>query len=188
MTDLTRTTQWMETHAGKQLFLPVTEDMIDIEDIAHALSFQCRYAGHTLRFYSVSEHCCLISDYVFRNSPNLEPNERRKLALQGLMHDASEAYLVDIPKPIKPFLTNYRELEQQIEVVVADKYGFEYPYHSVVKEADCRILLDERAALFNWSGHDWELPVDKPLGVHIEALAPYEAKAEFLKRFHDYAS
>lgn len=182
-----RTTQWMETHAGKQFFLPVTEEMIDIEDIAHALSMQCRYAGHTKRFYSVAEHSCLVSDWVWRNSLHLDNEAHRiKTALAALLHDASEAYLVDIPKPIKPYLANYRELEEQIEVVIADKYGFEYPYANMIKEADVRILLDERAQLFDWSGHDWELPVSEPLGVHIDALSPREAKAQFLERFKDY--
>jgi len=189
MTELNRTTQWMETHAGKQLYLPVTEDMIEIEDIAHALSMQCRYAGHTKQFYSVAEHCCLVSDWVWRKLKGEMGHDRRcSTALAALMHDASEAYLVDIPKPIKPYLTNYAELEQQIEVVVADKYGFEYPYAKLIKEADVRILLDERAQLFDWSGHDWELPVSEPLGVHIDALSPQQAKAQFLERFHDYAS
>lgn len=178
--DFARTTQWMETHAGKQLFLPVTEEMLDIEDIAHALSLQCRYAGHTLVFYSVAEHCCLVSDYIWRQTKD------KKHALGALLHDASEAYLVDIPKPIKPYLTNYKELEAQIEEVLAAKWGVEYPWTNLTKEADVRILLDERAQLFEWSGHDWELPVTEPLGVRIDKLSPQEAKAQFLERFHDY--
>jgi len=181
MDDMSKTTLWMETHAGKRLSLPVTPEMLDIEDISHALSFQCRYAGHTNRFYSVAEHCCLVSDYVFRHTKDA------RHALAALLHDASEAYLVDIPKPIKPYLANYAELEQQIEIEVAKKWNVDYPWSALIKQADCRILIDERRELFHDTGFDWGLPVDEALGVQVEGLEPRFAKAQFLERFHDYA-
>lgn len=185
---LERTTQWMETHTGMKLFLPVTAEMLNIEDIAHALSLQCRYAGHTNEFYSVAEHCCILADYVWRYSRGFDHKQRKRLALSALLHDASEAYLVDIPKPIKPYLSNYKELEQQIEGVLAEKWDLVYPWTPMLMRADCRILLDERKALFNWSGLDWELPVDEPLGVTIKAWSWKDAKAAFLERFEDYGA
>lgn len=172
---------WMETHAGKRLSLPVTEDMIDIEDIAHSLSMQCRYAGHTLRFYSVAEHCIIIADYIAERTGDYQH------ALAGLLHDASEAYLVDVPKPVKVCLTGYREIEQQVEETIAKKWDLDYPWSDLIKEADCRILHDERATLFNWSGFEWDLPYPDPLFVTVEALDPKVAKDQFLRSFHRYA-
>jgi 5'-deoxynucleotidase YfbR-like HD superfamily hydrolase len=62
---------------------------IHIEDITHALSQRCRYAGHTPGFYSVAQHLVLCSDQALKLCPDL--------ALTALMHDASEAYLSDLP-------------------------------------------------------------------------------------------
>lgn len=94
---------------------PKLED-IHIEDIAHALSFQCRWGGHIPVFHSVaahSIHCC-----------DLAPDN---LKFQMLMHDASEAYLCDIPSPIKSSLTEYREIEKNLMSKIAEKFGFAWP-------------------------------------------------------------
>src|SRR6266516_6511979 len=79
------------THTGKwfDVFNPKHED-VDLEDIAHSESMQCRFTGHTKQFYSVAQHSVLVS----QNCPS-------EYALAGLMHDASEAYLSDIARPIK---------------------------------------------------------------------------------------
>ena len=178
--NFSKTTLWQEVHTGKKIYLPITPDMIDIEDISHALAHQCRYGGHVLSFYSVAEHSCHIADHVFRVSND------KKHALSALLHDASETYLIDVPKPVKMQLTNYVELEEQIEGVIAEVFDLNYPWSDLIKEADCRILMDERAALFHPSGHDWHLPVDGPLGISIKAYHPYSAKERFLERFHRY--
>ena len=85
---------WVQTVTGKA-FYPLKPDpsLISIEDIAWALSMQCRFAGHVLHFYSVAEHCVYISNSV--------PMED---ALWGLLHDATEAYLTDVPRPLKPLM------------------------------------------------------------------------------------
>jgi len=109
-----------------------TAEQIEIKDIAHALSQQCRFAGHLPAFYSVAQHSVLCSYLV-------EPEWQ----LQALMHDASEAYLLDIPSPIKPNLTNYKTLEDNLMKVIASKYGFEYPLSNEVKAADRAMLIQE---------------------------------------------
>src|SRR5690606_29748913 len=97
----TRKGDWMQTFTGRRFWpLDPRPDEICIEDIAHALSMQCRYAGHCLSFYSVAEHSVLLSQHV------AEPFRR-----WALLHDASEAYLVDVPRPIKGDLSNYRAVE-----------------------------------------------------------------------------
>lgn len=88
---LSQDNSWIQTFSGRQFFPlePRVEDVC-IEDIAHGLSNLCRYAGHCECFYSVAQHCLLVSRVV--------PREH---ALRGLLHDASEAYLIDVPRPIK---------------------------------------------------------------------------------------
>jgi len=95
---------WIETYTGKKLyFLEPKPEQIDIEDIATALSNECRFGGHTKSFYSVAEHSILVATIC-----------PAPLALVGLLHDASEAYLRDIASPIKQYLANYKELEEKL--------------------------------------------------------------------------
>ena len=108
-----------------------TPEMVCIEDIAHALTYQCRFGGHLTKFYSVAQHS-LNCSYLINNDKN-------KLA--ALLHDASEAYLLDIPSPIKKGLSNYKEIEDKLMTVIAEKFGFDFPLHDEVKESD-KIMLE----------------------------------------------
>lgn len=127
------------TATGRRLdpFAPRADD-IDIVDIATALSNICRYGGHVRRFYSVAEH----SLHVAWQLP-------RELRLDGLLHDAAEAYLGDIPRPIKKAagLAGWREAEAAVERAVAERFDIQYPMHPAVRAIDDRIILDEWAAL-----------------------------------------
>ncbi len=128
---------YLQTQSGRVIDVtdPKPED-IDIGDIAHALSQLCRFGGHTSRFYSVAEHSVRVSSIV--------PPEH---ALQGLLHDATEAYLVDMPSPIKRLLPEYYLLEQRLWHVIADKFGVPREMHESVKEIDARICISEKIAL-----------------------------------------
>lgn len=137
-----------------------TEDMIIIEDIAHALSHQCRFGGHLPEFYSVAQHSYSCSMMV--------PDEHK---LAALLHDASEAYLLDIPRPIKAGLTNYKEIEDRLMRVIANKFGFQYPLHPEVKKADEVMLVKE------W--HHIMLQ-EQPL---TACFSPEHAKARFLQQY-----
>jgi uncharacterized protein len=169
---------WLQTYSGVAFDpeFPAPEKIF-IVDIAHALSMQCRYAGHCLRFMSVAEHCCLVSDEA--------PTEHK---LSALMHDASEAYLVDIPRPIKHLLEGYSKLEDRLMGVIADKFKFDWPLPKIVKHLDNAILTDERKhnmKSMDVSAADWGAPYP-PLGVRLEFWSPSEAKEQFLWRFHEY--
>lgn len=109
--------------------LSPTAEMIRIEDIAHALSMQPRFGGHLPVFYSVAQHSIAVSGIVGRDD---------KLA--ALLHDASEAYLMDIPSPIKKHLSNYHEIEERFMKLISAKFGFEYPLNDAVKAADKELL------------------------------------------------
>lgn len=165
---------WIQTYTGKKFFPlnPRVED-IDILDIAHALSLMCRYGGHCSHFYSVGEHSVILSRVV--------PKED---ALWALLHDATEAYLVDVPRPVKKELTNYREIEAGLEVAIAMKFGLGLPMPEAVKHADNSILTDEMHALMPNPPDRWdnELPA---LGVWFPLWDPPHAEAAFLKRFNE---
>lgn len=102
-------------------------DTIDINDIAHALANTCRFGGHTYKFFSVAEHCCMVAT-------NLKiPKE---LKITALLHDATEAYMCDMPRPIKRNLPGYKEVEKNFEKVIAKKFNLVYPFPAIIKEVD----------------------------------------------------
>ena len=111
---------YIETFTGKRIYVhdPKMES-ICVEDIAHALSNNCRYNGHCKGFYSVAEHSCHIADYIL-NKLELGPIE----ALRGLLHDAPETYVTDMPKPFKQELPDYQEVELRFENIVLPAFGF----------------------------------------------------------------
>lgn len=107
-------------------------EMICIEDIAHALARLCRFGGHVKRFYSVAQHSVMCSRMV---------NQEYQLA--ALLHDASEAYLVDIPKPIKEKIIGYKDMEDRMMGLIAQTFRFNYPLDKVVKLVDEDMLESE---------------------------------------------
>jgi hypothetical protein len=165
---------WMQTMNGGQFWpMDPRPEEIDIRVIAHALSMQCRYSGHCLRFYSVAEHCVHMARYVS------QPNK-----LWALLHDASEAYLVDIPRPIKPHLTNYYAAEKRVMEAVTEAFGLPELMPSEVKSADNRILVDERSQNMAQTDHEWVSDGLQPLGVVLRYWDPEQAKLYFLDAFH----
>lgn len=127
----------IRTRSGKyvNVFDPVPE-MFEIEDIAHALSNIPRWAGHCKSFYSVAEHSVLCA-----RNPSIKDDP--KLKYQALMHDASEAFLLDMPSPIKKQLGRYKTIEFQLMHVLAKRFDFQFPLSEEVKAIDQMILIDE---------------------------------------------
>lgn len=173
-----RAGDWMQAYLGGKFWpMDPRSDEVFIEDIAHSLSMQCRYAGHCLRFYSVAEHCVLIARRVL--SEGFDPY----VALAGLLHDAPEAYLVDVLRPVKPFLPGYKEAERRVWNAVAQRFRLaQDDYPIIVHEADHRILGDERAQNMRPTDDDWPL-ANNPLGVTLQFWTPEQAKAEFLSTY-----
>ncbi|OAM73046.1 hypothetical protein [Devosia elaeis] len=169
---------WMQTFTGRAVYpLDLRPEDIDIRDIAHALSLQCRYAGHVRQFYSVAEHSVHVARHCRQYGP--------EAGLEGLLHDATEAYLVDVPRPIKPFLKSYKLIEQRAWRAIAGRFDLAPDFYcEAVHEADNRILHDERAALMSPCEREWSLTGD-PLGVTIECWSPERAEREFLALFEE---
>lgn len=171
---------WMQTYTGRQFWpMDPRASEIDPDDIAHALSMLCRYGGHSSEFYSVAEHCVLMSYAV---SP--------EHALAALLHDATEAYLVDVPRPIKraPGMEAYRVAEARLMDEIAERFNLSggdawYGLPAEVKAADNRILVDERARLMSLGADlDWNLGGIEPLGVKIQCWAPHVAEDRWRNR------
>lgn len=164
----------MQTASGRAYYpgAPMSTD-VDILDIAHALSNLCRFGGHCRRFYSVAEHSVLVSRVV--------PAE---YALQGLLHDATEAYLVDVPRPLKHQLPQYGVFEATNWAAVAERFGLPWELHESVKEADNAVLLAEKAQLLGPSPMPWNVP-GNAADVRVEGLKPRAAYWEFMNRFFE---
>lgn len=166
---------WMQTNSGRRFYpLDPQPHEIDREDIAHALSLLCRYGGHVDRFYSVAEHCVLMSQAV-------APEH----ALAALLHDATEAYVVDVPRPLKSVLIGYHAIEIAVWVAICARFRIAGDLPAEVKEADNRILLTERAALMRHAER-WAIDdVLEPLPVKVEGWSPADAEANWLDRFDE---
>lgn len=150
----------------------------DIETIAHALSNVCRFAGHSKVFYSVAQHSVLVSELV--------PKEQ---ALAGLLHDAAEAFIGDVPSPLKGLLHEYREIEKRVEGVIFRRFGLPLELSEEVKCADKIALATERRDLLvagNGDVNAWDIldGVTPLQDRYISALLPQQAKAMFMSRYY----
>ena len=140
-------------------------DRIRIEDIAHALSMLCRFNGHCRRFYSVAEHSVLVAERC-----------RVDLQLDGLLHDAVEAYLGDLPRPIKRAFPEFLKAERRLQAEIYRKFNLSLEMPDEVRIADDEMLRIELSALVP----SCQAP---SLGTKqsLECWAPERAKAEFLE-------
>lgn len=164
---------YIETASGTKFhFLSPQEDQIKIKDIGWALSNLCRFTGHTKKFYSVAEHCV--------NVAMLCPPY---LALEGLLHDASEAYLNDIASPVKQFLPEYKEMESKVERAIYAKYMLGMPTSKAVKDADMAQLTHEAFFLLPSRGEDWPYRVVGKRGIEPVGYKPEAAYNNFMSLF-----
>jgi 5'-deoxynucleotidase YfbR-like HD superfamily hydrolase len=167
--------QYVTTITGRRFWPldPRVEDVC-IEDIAHALAHLCRFNGHVQAFYSVAQHSVLVAQHV-------APED----ALQGLLHDASEAYLCDLSRVVKhdANLARYRFYEGRLQGLIYAKYGLPLEEAAAVKAADTTLLQDE----VRWVAlHADQRPpyMNGPgFGVQIVPWPPVRAKREFLSLF-----
>lgn len=169
---------WMQTLTGRRFYPadPRPEEIF-IDDIAGALARLCRYGGHCRRFYSVAEHSIHVAAWA-----------PKPLQLTALLHDASEGYLVDVPRPLKPLLKGYVELEARLMVAIAERFAICWPLPPEIKRLDNAILSDERAqnmVEMDVSPEQWGNAVPA-LGVTLQFWEPAVAERKFLDAFHAY--
>jgi 5'-deoxynucleotidase YfbR-like HD superfamily hydrolase len=179
---------WLQTFSGVQFFplSPRVED-IRIEDIAHALSNQCRFSGHVKQFYSVAEHSVRIAR-VLRNQ-----GCKNEVVLWGLLHDASEAYLVDLPRPLKrtrELGDAYQKIEQNLMKAVCQRFGLPIFQPHCVSEADHRILITEKRDLLGPAPAPWSEEQGVAIEPYVWKIYPWtpdQAEAAFLEAFGWYS-
>jgi hypothetical protein len=178
--DQTRKGNYIMTYTGTKFYpLDPRPDEMFIEDIAHALALSCRFTGHTTSFYSVAEHAVRMAKEALRQDLG------DAIAFVALMHDASEAYIVDVPRPLKAepyFGALYKKYEERIMEVVAEKWDFfEWPMPYEVKVLDNLMLNTEQRDLMpkeaNVNG-PW-FPESGILQRKIVTWTPQKAEREF---------
>lgn len=170
-----RVGDWMATATGGRFYpLDPRANEVSIADIAHSLSMICRYGGHVSRFLSVAEHCVHVSRAV--------PHED---ALWGLLHDASEAYVGDMIRPLKLSMPQYREAEDRVIAAVCERFGLDSQMPESVREADSRIITNERAVAFDKTDPLWRDAQGGALSLEVQCWGPKTARARFLERFYE---
>lgn len=169
---------WMETYTGRQ-FYPANPRIADftVFDISHALSNKCRYNGHSVSFYSVAEHCTTLALLARHLKHDVD------VQFHCLMHDASEAYLPDVPRPIKHFFPELIRMERHMDALVREWCGLGHDVPPLVKEWDSRIVKDERRQMMIPSAHKWMTDDLTALEVTLHGHSPLEAQMRFLQAY-----
>ena len=154
---------FIRTYTGKSFSIlsPNLDDII-IEDIAHALSLQCRWNGHINNFYSVAEHSIWCANHV-----------DKKFKLAALLHDSAEAYTSDLPKPLKVKIAQFNEIEHNLLLAISKKFKFEYPF------CECIHMIDKIALDYEWDNF---VLTDS----ECESFKPFKkVERDFLKLFYN---
>jgi hypothetical protein len=186
---------WLQTFTGKLVdVLNPTPEMVDVQDIAHALSMTCRYGGHCRDFFSVAEHSLLVEELGMNGVTT-------QLKLGLLLHDAAEAYIGDIVTPVKKAIDpgdprpggfgemSLERLEKRWLLAIGEAFGLGSLLaepSDLVKHADSRALAIEVVALFHPVLPHWWENRERPHYFYespIHCWSPAEARRKFLDRF-----
>ena len=173
---------WILTKTGRRfdLLMPMA-DQVSTLDIAHALANICRFNGHTKHHYSVAQHCLLVASIV--------PAEQQ---LAALLHDATEAYVGDMVRPLKALLPDYSAIEHGIWLAICERFNLEPELPTYVHAADMIALATERRDLMPEHGESWPclegvtpLPEPLPSLTSEQAFIQYHSKLlELLQTTH----
>lgn len=184
----------MQTIGGRAFYpLDPRPQDFDIEDIAHALAFVCRFGGHCTRFYSVAEHSVRVAHAI------IDAGGTRDEQLYGLLHDAAEAYVGDMVWPLKQAreVAGYKAIEKRIESAIARRFGLADEMPAIVKHFDLVLLSTEKRDLMHNDRKGtrlevlaassklgaWHCDDHLPLPERIEPWAPEAARVSFLAEF-----
>jgi uncharacterized protein len=165
---------WILTASGKYFdFADPQPDQIDILDIAQGLANECRYTGQCRAYYSVAQHCVLASRIVLP-----------QYALEALLHDASEAYCKDIPRPLKQMLPDYQAVENRVHKVIREKFNLPEVESHEVKRADLILLATERRDLMPHDSTPWPILANiRPMASKLIAVHSGQALSQFIRRY-----
>ena len=159
----------INTASGRKInLLDPKPDQISIGDIARGLSYNSHFGGQTPQFFSIAQHCLLVCELME------EQFHTPDLLMTGLLHDASEAYLGDMLKPLKVMLPNFREIEDRMMVVILEKYSLDPASMVIIKEYDIRVQELEYNAFYK--------------NGDIKYLSPEESRVAFLQTYYKYVN
>ena len=170
---------YVSTFLGNRFYFcdPRIDD-VHIEDIAHGLAFQCRFNGQTRAFYSVAQHSLLVARLV--------PS---RLRLAALLHDAAEAYLGDMVKPLKQCFPAFSAMEAKVMAIIGKRFGVDTFTDPAIKRADLIALATEKRDLMPNSTEPWpSLRGLQPTPTRIVPMAPVEAKEAYLETYRQLAA
>jgi 5'-deoxynucleotidase YfbR-like HD superfamily hydrolase len=161
---------WILTYSGQQFdLLRPTPAMVRPVDIAHALARLCRFNGHTHQHYSVAQHSLIVASLV--------PDAHQLVAL---LHDATEAYIGDMTRPLKALMPEYQVIEQGIWLAVCERFAIRPDLPCSVKRADLVALATERRDLMISHPGEWEcLHSISPMPEPIKPMPAEEANRRF---------
>jgi len=165
---------WIGTYTGKAFSVmhpEISRGDITIYDIAHSLAMSCRWTGHTRKHYSVAQHSVLVSRWLERHGWDA------KIQMLGLMHDASEAYMADVSRPVKEELANYKAIESRLMAAILAWFGLP-EMQEVIKTADDALLITEWRDLMRRNPRKWDYVPEAP--AQVERISPWwPCRAEF---------
>lgn len=178
---------YIRTFTGDYFYPNSPENLVpNITDIAHALSLVGRYNGHLNRFYSVGQHSLLVEEHATKAmlgiNPTIALTSLRLFRLQALLHDATEAYLPDMPSPIKQFLPDFKELEKRLQKHLMRCFGLPENIHSIIHSVDKAIRRDEIESMQHWNE---VFESDRLSGEKILPMPPAYVEALFLSTYHE---
>lgn len=169
---------WIQVFSGHKFWpMDPRPEEIFIEDIAHALSLQCRFAGHTRVHYSVGEHSYRLARFCSREN-----------MLWGLLHDAAEAYLVDLPKPIKDnsiLGEQYTAIENGLMRVICERFSLPLEFPDEVKALDKLMVQWEQRDLMAKPPEPWKDRIAKLPEYELVPISPELVEARFLRLYDD---
>ena len=165
---------FITTRSGRQVSLLNPQySQIDIGDIAHGLAFQCRFNGQTSRFYSIAQHCLMVTSIL--------PDH---LKLAGLLHDAAEAYIGDVVQPLKVLLPDYQVIESNFNQAIELRFNVNLDHQEEVKAADLIALATEKRDLLPRERCDWELLKGiRPLDRLTLPMSPEQSEESFMRTY-----
>jgi hypothetical protein len=167
---------WILTHTGQRFDLHEPDaDLIDPRDISHALANICRFNGHTREFYSVAQHCCMVADLVA---------DEYKLA--GLLHDAPQAYIGDMVRPLKQWLLQYLDVQDWLWERICTRFDLDTELPEPVRQANLTALATERRDFMPHDTAIWNCLVGvEPLPERIRPWPAIEARTTYHQRLMD---
>lgn len=175
---------WIQVHSGTAFdLLNPTADQIHLDDIAIALARAPRFGGHTRDLYTVAQHSLVVADLLI--STGAQPD----VILQGLLHDATEAYVVDVPRPLKAMLSEYKAIENRVWAAVADKFCLPVDLDPAVKWADEEALLHEANHLLPGGAQGWgsDPTTLRAPRVLLDRMGEGELRERFTRAVQEYA-